>query len=215
MNGVQQCQWEPRKVEELATNPGLAARWFGMDEAAIEAACGRYKKGRNAGKLRGWIVYQKVRVGGWSYGRQCVFKPGLIFARFCKTWEERNDAISPPPRADFLTGAVRVDTCYGHDPLKALADRKAADERFAAEAAERASLEADEGLRAEKARDRLHDALEGVEAWEAVDVRLRNAVVKQMALGMAKAPIDQWDAIIKWVVSEPPGHFQALAPQGA
>lgn len=138
MSGVQTCKWEPTKVDACATNPGLAARWFGMDEAAIEAAAGRFKKGKNAGKLRGWIVYRKCREGGWCFPVGGVIRPGITYAIFCSTYDGQCETFNLPTER-FIAAATRVDTCYGYDPAQARAERAAQEERWKEQAKQVAS----------------------------------------------------------------------------
>ncbi len=115
----QTCKWEPTKI--VSATPDLASRWFGMTEADIERQCGRFTKGKHKGELRGWIVYHKVREGGWSFASGGVFKPGLIFAQFAKTYDESSELFNLPTDK-FVHGATRVDTCYGHCPVKSRAE---------------------------------------------------------------------------------------------
>lgn len=211
MSGVQKCEWELVKVDDCATNPGLASRWFGMDEAAIEAAAGRFKKGRNAGKLRGWVVYRKVRIGGWCYGIGGVLRPGMIFAHFCPTWDEMQDtAYGPHSIEEFLAGATRVDTCYGHDPAQARADRAAKEAAFQAEAAERERLAADESLWVRRAEDMISDVMLGSPAWDGAETPVRNAVRRTMAGAMAKVPLEKWDEVLKWIADTGPACFRPM-----
>lgn len=129
MSGVQTCQWEPTKVVAVADGGlDLAARWFGMDEAAVEAKARRFARGKRAGQLRGWVVYRKVRVGGWSFKLNGVLKPGMMFAHFATTYDDAND-FANRSTDEFMACATRVDTAYGHDPVRTRAEaveRKAA-----------------------------------------------------------------------------------------
>lgn len=121
-NGIQSCVWESGSAGcagKFGTD--LAARWFGMSAADIESAAGRFARGRNAGNLRGWIVWRKCSVGGWSHPLNRVIRPGMIFAQFARTWDEMQNLMTLP--TDRFFPACRVDTCYGHNPA---AERAAA-----------------------------------------------------------------------------------------
>lgn len=49
-------------IEHVATFAG-----FGTDtQATVEKACGRYVRGKNKGKLRGWAHVEVVAEGGWQ-----------------------------------------------------------------------------------------------------------------------------------------------------
>lgn len=132
MSGVQKCEWEPTKM--INATPDVAGRWFGLDAAAIEAQCGRFAKGKRKGELRGWIVYRKCRVGGWCFPLNCVIRPGLMFAHFCRTYDEACETANYP--TDRFFPATRVDTYYGHTPEAA---RQEAAERFKADQEKRAA----------------------------------------------------------------------------
>jgi hypothetical protein len=116
MAGVQKCSW--KREEAGVAQPfalQLAAKWFGMSEADVEAAAGRFTRGKNKGKLRGWIVWQKCTEGGWCYPLHSVIKPGMMFAHFVKTWDEMANLMGLATDR-FMAGAVRVDTSYGYSP---------------------------------------------------------------------------------------------------
>lgn len=116
MSNVQQVKWTFRKMETLADGADLAARWFGMDEAQIAEQCGRFTRGKNKGKVRGWIVWTKAEIGGWCFPLGCVVRPGMMFAAFCKTYDDAYRVMNLPT-AEFQACAKRVDRAYGHDPL--------------------------------------------------------------------------------------------------
>ncbi len=113
--GVQYCKWDFKKRAACndAFGVGLAAKWFGMDEAAVEKACGRFVRGNNKGKLRGWIIWMKCNVGGWCRSIGGVIKPGMTFAHFYKTYEDMAKGENMTFE-DWMRGAKRVDTVYGH-----------------------------------------------------------------------------------------------------
>lgn len=137
MNSVQVYKPESTKTLAMLDGCEVALRWFGMTESDIERDCGRFLKGKNKGKLRGWIIYQKIEVGGWNYAMRCVFKPGMIFAHFCKTYDDISAVLYPKQRGcTFFHGATRVDTCYGFDPARAR-EAKNAQAAALAEQAER------------------------------------------------------------------------------
>lgn len=114
---VQTCKWESFKTAGCADTfgQGLATRWFGLSEQAIEARAGRFVRGKNKGKLRGWVVWLKCREGGWVYSLQTVIRPGMIFAAFVDKYENLSDygSISLDRLFQKLS---RVDTAYGHKP---------------------------------------------------------------------------------------------------
>lgn len=96
----------------------LAARGFGMDIAAVEAAAGRFTKGKRKGELRGWIVYFECTVGGWCKPLGRVIRPGIKFGHFAATWDDLS-RLSSLSTDRFIAGAKRIDHAYGHDPLAA------------------------------------------------------------------------------------------------
>jgi hypothetical protein len=118
-----------RRSDACSTDEGaLAARWFGLSAADLEAQAGRFTKGKNKGKLRGWVVFVKCTEGGWVRGLQGVVKPGMIFARFAKTYDEQADLVNLPLER-FFAGARRVDSAYGHTPDLRKEELVAQDER--------------------------------------------------------------------------------------
>jgi len=51
----------------------------------VEERCGRYVRGKHAGKLRGWASLEVVTVGGWKkdapgYGSGRVVRPGQLLS---------------------------------------------------------------------------------------------------------------------------------------
>jgi hypothetical protein len=58
---------------------GLAQMWFGLNNDILEAMCGTFVRGKNKGKLRGEVVWEKVERGGWSIkgGHGHVEFPGI------------------------------------------------------------------------------------------------------------------------------------------
>jgi hypothetical protein len=116
---VQTCKWE-MKTAAMSQGASIAAKWFGMSESDIEAACERFTKGKNKGALRGWIVYRKCTEGGWSFPLHSVVRPGMIFARFCKSYDESCEAVNLPTDR-FIPSATRVDSAYGYSPEQARA----------------------------------------------------------------------------------------------
>ena len=60
------AHWEAKSAP-LFGEFGLdyACKVFKVTPAEIEARLGRYSRGKNVGKLRGWITWQKVTAGGW------------------------------------------------------------------------------------------------------------------------------------------------------
>jgi hypothetical protein len=143
MAGIQRCEWENLKIVDCAGDDGaLAAKWLGMTPESIDAAAGRFVRGAKKGKLRGWVAYRKARVGGWVNGIGVV-KPGMIFARFEKTYDDAANWTCKTA-AEFVALATRADTCYGYDPAaerKRIADL-AAERQRNIDAAERAAREA-------------------------------------------------------------------------
>jgi hypothetical protein len=165
MSGVQVCKWGQANIEKMSDShgPALAAKWFGMSDSEIQAKCGRFAKGANKGKLRGWIVWRKVEVGGWSFKLGGVAKPGIIVARFEATYNEAME-VAMYDAEKFSRGAKRVDEAYGYNWREAEAKR-------AAEAAERLAEQEANAKAAEAARANIHFWVELVKAkgykrWE-------------------------------------------------
>ncbi len=53
--------------------------------ALVEERCGRYRRGKHTGKLRGWASLEVVTVGGWKkdapgYGHGRVVRPGQLLS---------------------------------------------------------------------------------------------------------------------------------------
>lgn len=130
MAGVQQCRFDYNSSYAYQMLDGVN-RWFGFTEDDLAAKCGRFVRGKHKGKVRGWIVWRKCIEGGWNFKLNGVVKPGMMFARFCLTYDESCEMMNAPTD-EFFMGAVRVDTAYGHDPVKARADRAAAEVAAAA-----------------------------------------------------------------------------------
>lgn len=128
---VQVCKMEI-KVMSMAdlTGPDCAGRWFGYTMGKLEDVCGRFTKGRNKGELRGWIVYRKVLVGGWCYPLQCVLRPGMMFGHFVAKYNDLGHYINLSTN-EFFPNATRVDTCYGHDPVKSRLEREQSNAKVA------------------------------------------------------------------------------------
>ncbi len=117
MSGIQRCKFDAIKLDACANdNAALAGRWFGLTPEQVEADAGRFVRGKNKGKLRGWVVYVRCTVGGWKSMLGGVVKPGMIFARFYTSYEAACEGTMFDKF--FASMPSRVDTQYGHDPLK-------------------------------------------------------------------------------------------------
>ncbi len=92
----------------------LAEKWFGYSESDVEKIAGRFTKGRNVGQVRGWLVWVTCKRGGWHYGLGGVIKPGMVFAHFCRTWDEVSRCLNCPD-VEYFQGVKRVDTTGGYD----------------------------------------------------------------------------------------------------
>jgi hypothetical protein len=132
---VQKCQFQTN-VSQCSDEFGtqLAGRWFDMTEETIEAAAGRFTKGKNKGKTRGWIVWRKCTTGGWCFPLQCVIRPGMIFAHFVTTYDRAYEIVGYSTEK-FFAGASRVDTCYGYDRKQVAAPVETTSEEIAPDVA--------------------------------------------------------------------------------
>jgi len=82
----------------------LAVKKLGVTIAQLESLLGKYVKGKNTGKFKGCLVWDKTEIGGWDYGTQSVKLPGSRNYRICtKTW---------------LGGGWGYDTVYSQDNIK-------------------------------------------------------------------------------------------------
>jgi ssDNA-binding Zn-finger/Zn-ribbon topoisomerase 1 len=101
------------KAAEIASDfgGGLALRWFGQE---IVDSLPRYVRGAKAGKPKGWIVWDKVAVGGWDNGAGVVLPNSILRIRLGghrylfnssdELWWYKSDPKCPPDPC----GAIRV-----------------------------------------------------------------------------------------------------------
>jgi hypothetical protein len=123
------------RTASLASEFGLeyATRLFGADTLA---QLPRYVRGKNAGKLKGSLRWEKCEVGGWSRNHGGVVRPGLVRAALCEdtygvnayrgTYAGRTEMLDLS--ADFLgaEGRVRLLELHGQAAARVDAEREAA-----------------------------------------------------------------------------------------
>lgn len=118
MSGVQYCKWERKNATVADGYLGTVEKWFGLDEAGLAAKFGRFVRGKRKDAPRGFLVWIKCIEGGWSHKLGGVVRPGIIYAQLLATYEEMCRVFTLQTD-EFCVGAVRVDTCYGFDPVAA------------------------------------------------------------------------------------------------
>lgn len=114
-------------AEEFGLN--YATKLFGADALA---ALPRYQRGKNAGKLKGAIVWIKAERGGWHY-EYGVCRPGLVRAWIVAGYDGN--------QGDAVTGMFhgRVQNLCASASMLGEANRAAEAARQAAEATDRAA----------------------------------------------------------------------------
>jgi len=80
----------------------MAQKWFGLSEKDLEEMLGRNTKGKNKGKIRGYISWYKVTSFGWvrtgptiEYASGFPCKMPVVFAKgiFKSNWTEMDECL--------------------------------------------------------------------------------------------------------------------------